>query len=152
MAKFLGFGVFSNNVTNFFQRVVKETIEYRENNNVTRNDFLQLLIQMKNNINIDTDSNNEKQKEGTSLTMEEAAAQAFIFFLAGFETTSTTISFAMFEMALNPKIQNRVREEFCEVLAKHKGDICYDALMELPYLDMVISGKYITLINYSIMG
>jgi cytochrome P450 family 6 len=35
-------------VSSYFQRMVKETVEYRENNNVERNDFMQLMIQLKN--------------------------------------------------------------------------------------------------------
>ncbi|CAH0553140.1 unnamed protein product [Brassicogethes aeneus] len=140
LAKLFNFGVFSSPVTNFFQRVVRETIEYRENNNITRKDFLHLLIQLKNNVNIDTDNINKKQaSDGTSLTVEEAAAQAFIFFLAGFETTSTTISFAMFEIASNQEIQEKVREEMNNVLKKYHEDVSYDMLMDLPYLDTVIS-------------
>jgi cytochrome P450 family 6 len=40
----------------FFMEVVEETVGYRERNNVTRNDFMQLLIQMKNQGYLDTDN------------------------------------------------------------------------------------------------
>ena len=42
-------------ISNFFMKVVKETVEYREKNNVTRNDFMQLLIQLKNQNAVDSD-------------------------------------------------------------------------------------------------
>jgi cytochrome P450 family 6 len=35
------------NVSTFFRKVVKETIEFREKNDEKRNDFLQLLIALK---------------------------------------------------------------------------------------------------------
>jgi cytochrome P450 family 6 len=35
-------------VSNYFRKMVTETLEYRENNNVERNDFMQLMIQLKN--------------------------------------------------------------------------------------------------------
>lgn len=77
---------------------------------------------------------------GQALTVDEAAAQAFIFFLAGFETTSTTTSFALFEMAFNSPIQQKARNEAIKVLAKYDGQLTYDGLMELKYMDMVVNG------------
>lgn len=35
-------------MTNFFVGAVNDTIQYREKNNVQRNDFMQLLIELKN--------------------------------------------------------------------------------------------------------
>jgi cytochrome P450 family 6 len=35
-------------VRNYFMNMVKETVEYREKNNMKRNDFMQLMIQLKN--------------------------------------------------------------------------------------------------------
>ncbi|EEZ99243.2 cytochrome P450 6BS1 [Tribolium castaneum] len=141
LAKLLGFGVFSPTVTGFFQRVVNETIRYREENNVTRNDFMQLLIQLKNKGKLEGDGEEKDGAPavGTSLTLDEAAAQAFIFFLAGFETTSTTISFALFEMARNESIRTKARTEINKVLGKHGGKLTYEATMEMEYLDTVIS-------------
>lgn len=81
--------------------------------------------------------------------MDEAAAQAFIFFLAGFETTSTTTSFALFEMARCPQIQQRAREEVLRIIAKHGGEITYDALMEMKYLDMIFNGNFSLLRSFS---
>lgn len=55
--------------------VVKSTIEYREKNNIQRNDFMDLLIKLK------TDEEGDKLTDG--LTVDQIAAQAFLFFLAG---------------------------------------------------------------------
>lgn len=38
----------STDVSNFFRNVVNETVSYRERNNISRKDFLQLLIDIKN--------------------------------------------------------------------------------------------------------
>lgn len=64
--------------TEFFHNIVKDTVKYRETNNVRRNDFMHLLIQLKNNGALDGESANIGK-----LSMEEVAAQALIFFLAG---------------------------------------------------------------------
>ncbi|KAK5649524.1 hypothetical protein RI129_000553 [Pyrocoelia pectoralis] len=137
-----GFGVFSSEVTKFFKNVVKDTMDYREVNNITRKDFLQLLIQLNQNgrLDNDEDSNYEaRDAMGTALTFEEAAAQAFIFFLAGFETTSATMSFAMFEMCVNLEIQDRARKDVTWALGKYENQITYECLAEMHYLDTVIA-------------
>lgn len=62
MAKILGIGVFSGSVTGFFHKVVKETFEYRESRNVSRPDFLQLLIQLYKNGYIEDEGNQHEKK------------------------------------------------------------------------------------------
>jgi cytochrome P450 family 6 len=44
-------------VSKFFRKVVEETVNYRENNNFKRNDFLQLLIDMKNKDRFNEENN-----------------------------------------------------------------------------------------------
>nr|AZR39433.1 cytochrome P450 [Agasicles hygrophila] len=136
LARLLRFGVFTGTVTSFFNKVVRETIAYREQNSITRPDFLQLLIQLRKNGKLEED-NLDDHPPGTCLTIEEAAAQAFIFFLAGFETTSTTISFALFELASNQSIQNKARKEVDKVFEKYQS-FTYESVMEMHYLDTVI--------------
>ena len=65
-------------------------------------------------------------------------AQAWVFFVAGYETTATTLTFASYELALNPEVQERLYEEVMTAVDS-KGDIDYDDLAKLPYLDAVIS-------------
>jgi cytochrome P450 family 6 len=75
------------------------------------------------------------------LSMNELAAQAFVFFIAGFETSSTTMTFCMYELSLHQDIQERLRDEIDVVLKKHDGKITYEAIQEMEYLDKVVSGK-----------
>jgi cytochrome P450 family 6 len=63
----------SDDVEEFFMKIVKDVVEYRETNKIKRNDFMDLLLQLKNDGIL---ANDEK------LTIEEIAAQAFVFFLA----------------------------------------------------------------------
>lgn len=129
LARKLKFPLFNKGVTNFFTDLIRRTVEYRKKNNVVRKDFLQLLIDLTNN-------------EEDPLTFNELAAQCFVFFLAGFETSSTNMTFALYEMALNPKVQERAREEVLKVLKKHGGEWTYEAIMDMKYLQQVVDGKH----------
>lgn len=64
-----------DDVSGFFLGAIKNTIEVREKNNIKRNDFMNMLIELKNNGKIEGD-----QSSVGSITFEELAAQAFIFF------------------------------------------------------------------------
>lgn len=63
----------------FFMRVIKQTYDYRQNNDVNRNDFMSLLMQIQKYGKLKDDVT---ESTGT-LTFNEMAAQAFIFFVAG---------------------------------------------------------------------
>jgi cytochrome P450 family 6 len=76
--------------------------------------------------------------------MNVIAAQAFSFYLGGFETSSTTMTFCLYELALNPDIQEKLRAEIDAVLEKHGGNITYDAIFEMEYLDKVVSGEWVS--------
>ncbi|XP_052839472.1 LOW QUALITY PROTEIN: cytochrome P450 6a9-like [Drosophila gunungcola] len=108
----------------FFLRIVRETVFFREQNNIRRNDFMDQLIDLKNSV---------------SLTILEMAAQAFVFFGAGFETSSTTMGFALYKLAQHQDIQDRVRIECQEVIANCNGELTYESMKDLVYLDQVIS-------------
>ena len=68
-------------------------------------------------------------------------SQALSFLLAGFETSASTLSFALYELALHPEIQRRLRAEILQVLNKHDGKLTYDAMQDMSYLDRVVSGE-----------
>jgi cytochrome P450 family 6 len=67
--------------------------------------------------------------------------QAFFILIAGYETSATTLSYALYELALHPEIQHRLRAEIMRVLNKHNGELTYDGIQEMVYLDMVVSGE-----------
>ncbi|XP_053670573.1 probable cytochrome P450 6a14 [Anopheles nili] len=121
-------------VSSFFMPLVRSTVEHREQNAIERADFLNLLIQLKTRGTVDADVETDEK-----LTLDEVAAQAFVFFFAGFETSSTTLSFALFLLASHPDVQDRCREEIVQKLTSHDGAITYDALKEMTYLDQVIN-------------
>lgn len=69
-------------------------------------------------------------------------AQAFVFFGAGFETSSTAMSHAMYELALNPDIQDKLREEVNATFAENNGKLSYESVKDMKYLDKVFKGKF----------
>ncbi|KAE8746226.1 Cytochrome P450 CYP6 [Frankliniella occidentalis] len=111
-------------VKDFFIRTFNENVEYRERQKVARHDFIDLLIQLKND---------------KTAGLEDAVlpAQAFVFYLAGFETSSAATSTCLVELAHHPDIQERLRDEVDRVLAKH-GGITYEALHDMTYMEQCI--------------
>ncbi|KAL5280352.1 CYP3A4.2 family protein [Megaselia abdita] len=128
--------------TEFMKRIVGETVEFREKNNVVRKDLMQMLIQLRNSGKINEDDDNWKFQtvaEGLkSMSIEKLAGQGFIFFIAGFETTSATASYCLYELTQNPELKDRLINEIDEVLAKHNGQLTYEGLKEMKLLDRCI--------------
>ncbi|XP_061401508.1 probable cytochrome P450 6a21 [Musca vetustissima] len=131
----LGLKLFTQDVIDFFMRIVRETAEYREQNNVRRNDFMDMLIDLKNKKLIPA----EHGEDLKNLTMEEITGQAFVFFNAGFDTSSTTMCFALYELARHQEIQEKARQEVRKVFEKHNNEFHYESMREMSYLEQVIS-------------
>ncbi len=70
------------------------------------------------------------------------SAQCILFFTAGYETTSNTLSFALFELAQNPKIQKKAQTEIDEILEKRDGRVTYELLKEFRYVDQIVDGNF----------
>ncbi|XP_030380660.1 probable cytochrome P450 6a14 [Scaptodrosophila lebanonensis] len=134
--KRLGLRLIPKSHTDFIMRVVRETVASRESRagqDGRRNDFIDLLLDLKN-----------PQEGGKGLSVEQLAAQVFVFFVAGFETSSSNMSFALYELAKQPRVQQKLRSEILRVLSKHEA-LTYEAMLDMTYLDQVV---YETLRKY----
>lgn len=134
----VGMKMVPESVSKFYLDIVRQTIELREKSKSSRKDFIQILIDLKN----------KARDSGSALTFEEIAAQAFVFFIAGFETSSTTMTFCLFELAQNQEVQRKVRDELNIVLEKYGGNLTYEALHEMKYMEMAIDGKICLIRTY----
>lgn len=131
--KHLGFRFFTPSSTRFFRESFWETITERMKSGIKRYDLIDLLIEL-------------KKSEGESPTQDifefdgdNLVAQACVFFMGGFETSSTVISYSLYHMALNMDVQQRLRSEIMEALEHTDGKVTYDMVLNLPYLDMVVA-------------
>ena len=64
-----------------------------------------------------------------------------MFLIAGYETSGSTMTFALYELALHPEIQQSLRAEILQVMNKHDGKLTYDGIQDMLYLDRVVSGE-----------
>ncbi|CAG2169564.1 unnamed protein product [Oppiella nova] len=153
-------GLSAPTTRDFFLGSIRQILSNRrQNQNQKYNDFLQLLIDVEKSNDITRDENdineshhvNEGEEElaverkalninvvNKHLTENEILAQAMIFLLAGYETTGTLLSFCTYELALNPHVQEILNKEVNSAIDSN-GEIDYDLLSRLPYLDSVIS-------------
>lgn len=115
-------------VTKFFDEIITENVKYRRTNKINRPDFTQLLM----------DLEESTKNEESPFTFEELIANVILFFIAGFDTSSTTMHFALYELARQPKLQERTRAEIQEILNKYNGEFSYEAYQDMPYLRQVI--------------
>lgn len=113
----------------FFSNTIKETLNERQNRiDLNRNDFIDFLLQTK-----------RKSEPHQQLINDKfITEQALTFLSSGFETTSSLCGFVLHELAYNWKVQEKVYREIVSVLDRHNGELSYDAVSEMAYLETVV--------------
>ncbi|ODM94324.1 Cytochrome P450 9e2 [Orchesella cincta] len=148
--KILRLKLIDSQALEFFEGILDQGLKARMSGSTTkRNDFLQLLVEAKKG-ELKAEGNDELssfekdaqieggEKKKTWLTEQIMNSQTVGFLFAGASTVSNAISSAIYALALNQDVQERVRNEVKKII-KPDGTLDYDDLSSLVYMDMVIS-------------
>ncbi|XP_077525155.1 cytochrome P450 3A24-like [Amblyomma americanum] len=141
---------FNPEAFNFYKHATLNIIQKREKNKIKNEDFLQIMLNAKEAsihsepsrhsvLSPEEESSPLKPENVKNLTEDEALAQCVLFFLAGQDATSSTLSLVTYMLALNPGVQDKLHAEVDECFRKHGNTPSYDEISKLPYLDCVVS-------------
>lgn len=155
--KLTGLRIISKEVLEFFQKAIVDVMHEREEKGISRPDVIQLLLQAKKG-QLKNDAKDVDDKNHTNFSAnieydvgspskksivwddDDMLAQGWIFYGAGFETTSSLLQMTVYELAKNPNIQQKLIEEIDQVIAiSGNKSVTYESLHEMKFLDMVIS-------------
>lgn len=153
LMKQLGIQLFDQRARKFFKGIILSTLDNRWKNGIQNNDVIDVLLKVRQGQTVNAEHDEKdtagfatvqeselgKSKHKRQWTDDELVSQAFLFFLAGFDTSSTLMSFASYEIMLNPEIQERLFEEVRLHHELTNGKLTYENLKDLKYLDMVVS-------------
>ncbi|XP_035436192.2 cytochrome P450 6a2 [Spodoptera frugiperda] len=123
--KLLNLRSYSSDVEAFFTSIINQVLAERRSG-VQRHDFLQLML------------NEQKTDSGFLMTDALITSNSFIFMLAGLETSATTLSFSLYELAKDKDIQDSVRREIIECQETH-GGLNYDAVVAMRLVYQVVA-------------
>ncbi|RIB19591.1 cytochrome P450 [Gigaspora rosea] len=108
------------------KNVSENLVAEKQHATVQGKDLLSLLVKANENLPVDE-----------QLTHDELHSQVMTLLLAGHETTSTALSWALYFLARNPEVQDRLRKEILEVLTDRDHIPTFDEIEQLRYLECV---------------
>ncbi|CAL1290687.1 unnamed protein product [Larinioides sclopetarius] len=133
--------------TDFYRNTIIQVLEERKKLNLIRDDFLQMMIDAEDANNNGADTicekgsckvNTEPRLEKKGLTHDEMLSQSVTFFIAGFDATTSLLSHVTYRLAMHQDYQEMVVEELKTALNNHNGEMCYDVLTEMKFLNAMI--------------
>lgn len=132
----------------YTERIEKEVLDliddiltHRNNKPSNRHDFVDLMLEIKAKGGIECESFEKTKLDGSpervSLEFDKdlIAAQMLVFFAAGYETSTHTISYTLHELAYNPEEQKKIQANIDQTLAAHSYKFTYESIKEMHYLE-----------------
>ncbi|KZC05574.1 Cytochrome P450 9e2 [Dufourea novaeangliae] len=128
LARLLNVKLIPNYRSKFFEDLIEDTMNHRDTKGIYRPDMLQFLMETKK----------KSQAEGHSSTID-VPCHAFSFFFGGYDTVASQASLTVYNLATHPEIQERLQQEIDQVLEKTQGQVTYDTILGMEYLDAVLN-------------
>lgn len=122
---------FYNDTEQFARSSMLSALAIRERSSIKHNDLVDVFVQLKREA--------EAKCADMSHFINDITSQALMLLFAGYESTSNTISHALYELAKNLEVQQILREELCQAWTEGSGVVTYESLRQLKYLDMVVN-------------
>nr|ATW72310.1 cytochrome p450 CYP3045C19 [Brachionus calyciflorus] len=140
LSKFIDMG--SRVPTFWFMNRVFQIVDKRKADGIRKRDYLQLLIDAEGHDFKDeklTDKNFTNFHIEKKMTIDEIKTNVTLFMFAGYETTSTMLSFSIHTLAKYQDQQKRVHEEIKSFFdSEPDSTIDSDSVQKLEYLDLFI--------------
>lgn len=124
--------LFTKEFSAFVRSTIKYVMQERERSGVQRNDLIDILVLLKKEIE------KGNMSEEIAKNPDALISQAAVFLTAGFETSSSTMTFTLYELAKRPDLQERLRQEINEAFLQENGTLSYETITTLEYLGMVV--------------
>ena len=141
---------FGNKHGKFLMEVLEEVFKQRKASKLKRNDLIDLIIEaIEGDLddNDDTDIHCSEQFEKDAklvgyerkkkITYDDAISTALFMLSAGYDTTGTTMSFILYQLAMNQDAQEALCDEIRDA-GEDVDKLSYETIQGLPYLDAVI--------------
>ncbi|XP_062563384.1 probable cytochrome P450 9f2 [Armigeres subalbatus] len=155
LAQKIGVDFVDSSLTDYFKRMIVDNMKQRDAHGIFRNDMIQMLMEVRKG-SLRHQKDEQDTKDAGFATVEESnvgkstinrvwtenelISQCFLFFLAGFDTVSTCMTFLTYELMLNPDVQQRLYDEVIETEESLNGKpLTYEVLQKMEYMDMVVS-------------
>ncbi|EDS44599.1 cytochrome P450 9b1 [Culex quinquefasciatus] len=150
----LGIDVIDREHNRYFSALIMNAIQERTAKGIVRTDMINLLLQARAGLlkhqhekelaaeGFATVRESELGKANSAFNMTdtEMIAQAFVFFLAGFETVSSTLMLMTHDLVVHQDVQQKLVEEILETEDTLAGKkLNYETLQKMQYMDMVVS-------------
>ncbi|CAG2179632.1 unnamed protein product, partial [Oppiella nova] len=154
LARLLRAEPFDRKALQYFDELTEQILTERKKFNkysksAKQTDFIQLMIdseKLDKDFGYDSISDGEPESESKEtgikstkksvgkLSYDEMVAQGILFFIAGYDTTSASITHAIYYLSQHPKCQQKLYEEL-----KTCDEFTYEKLVHLKYLNAVIN-------------
>ncbi|XP_075167817.1 cytochrome P450 6g1-like [Haematobia irritans] len=126
----LGIRFFYKSTEQIIRDTLYQAMEHRQKTQRHNNDLIDIFLKLKQ----------EAHMKGKNMQefMEDVYAQAAQFMIGGIATSSSAMAHGLMELARMPEVQEKLRAEILQAFIEGNGDISYDMISKLEYLDMVV--------------
>ncbi|ODM92848.1 Cytochrome P450 6k1 [Orchesella cincta] len=154
-ADMLGLQAMDMEPQNYFMRVIKDVMKQRRENGERRDDFLQLMMDVKDGLLKGEENSKETLEvmtgtdDGSGAALhsqseikfddDDIVANSVLFLIGGFDTTQSLLIFAAYNLALEQDVQEKLLKEVKASFDKNGGKLTYDEVLGMNYLDMVVN-------------